>query len=268
MDRTTSVEDYFLKSKNVVYSILVALPLFLTYEILALVLQKIYQVPTRNGVELMLKNYLMKEITFFPFLVFIVLGSLTVWCGVYIKQHKIKLNPNYFFLILIESFFWSYIAIKTISSKLSEFVISNANLVGLNIQASSQTTLITGIDLEGISYTIEDIMLCTGAGLYEELFFRLMLISAIMLCINKFGKTLMQGRMKIASIIIIASISGIIFSLGHYYFFGNEEFEIATFIFRSVAGVILSSIYLLRGFGIAAWSHFLYDILTCYGFYS
>ena len=32
------------------------------------------------------------------------------------------------------------------------------------------------------------------------------------------------------------------------------------FTFRAVAGLLLSGLYVARGFGIAAWTHALYDV--------
>jgi hypothetical protein len=35
-------------------------------------------------------------------------------------------------------------------------------------------------------------------------------------------------------------------------------------VFRAIAGVFFSGLYLLRGFGITAWTHALYDVLLLF----
>jgi hypothetical protein len=38
-----------------------------------------------------------------------------------------------------------------------------------------------------------------------------------------------------------------------------------SFVFRLVAGLLFSTMYLLRGFGITAWTHALYDVMVILG---
>ena len=40
----------------------------------------------------------------------------------------------------------------------------------------------------------------------------------------------------------------------------GDHLELASFAFRAIAGVLFSGLYLLRGFGITAWTHALYDV--------
>ena len=51
-----------------------------------------------------------------------------------------------------------------------------------------------------------------------------------------------------------------IFSAFHYIGPLGDTLEVGSFVFRMVAGVLLSGLFLLRGFGIAAWTHALYDV--------
>jgi hypothetical protein len=40
----------------------------------------------------------------------------------------------------------------------------------------------------------------------------------------------------------------------------GDTLTLASFTFRAIAGLLLSGLYVARGFGIAAWSHALYDV--------
>jgi hypothetical protein len=40
----------------------------------------------------------------------------------------------------------------------------------------------------------------------------------------------------------------------------GDRLEVGSFVFRTVAGLAFSGLYVTRGFGITAWTHALYDI--------
>ena len=100
------------------------------------------------------------------------------------------------------------------------------------------------------------LMLSLGAGLYEELFFRVVLVSGLAaLCRVVFG----FGRGASAAVAVI--VSAILFSLFHYIPPYGDPFQLASFTFRLLSGLAFSALYVLRGFGITAWTHALYDAL-------
>ena len=108
-----------------------------------------------------------------------------------------------------------------------------------------------------------DIVSGIGAGIYEELIFRLVLICLLMLILQdvlKFPKT--------HSIVISVLVSAALFSIHHNFFPLNgtiemgEAFSPTKFIFRAMAGVYFAIIFALRGFGVAAGTHAFYDIIA------
>ena len=65
---------------------------------------------------------------------------------------------------------------------------------------------------------------------------------------------------------ILATVVGaLIFSAFHYVGAFGDPFELGSFTFRTIAGVIFSGLYLTRGFGITAWTHALYDVFLTLG---
>ncbi len=55
------------------------------------------------------------------------------------------------------------------------------------------------------------------------------------------------------------TVSGAVFS-GMHFLSPVESAELGVFVFRLVAGMALGIIFLVRGFGVAAWTHALYDV--------
>lgn len=95
-----------------------------------------------------------------------------------------------------------------------------------------------------------------GAGLYEEVLFRLLLLPAVAWLLGRLG----SGPIAAAAWAIL--ITSTLFSLAHYVGPLGDTFELYSFSFRLAAGVFFSIVFLLRGFGIAAGTHAFYDLLV------
>lgn len=98
------------------------------------------------------------------------------------------------------------------------------------------------------------IVLSVGAGVYEELVFRLIAFSGInLLLVDLWG--MKKGW---AGLLMVLSTS-LLFS--HYHYWDGEPFQWQTFAFRALGGCYFGIIFLCRGFGITAGSHAGYDVL-------
>lgn len=97
-----------------------------------------------------------------------------------------------------------------------------------------------------------------GAGLYEELLFRLVLLSAVGMLFR------MAGGGDRASLIVAIVVTSLIFSAAHYQLFTShgDVFHWNTFVFRFFAGVFFSLLFVLRGFGVTSGAHAAYDIFA------
>jgi len=105
----------------------------------------------------------------------------------------------------------------------------------------------------GVPKWLSDLLLSVGAGIYEELLFRLILISILSI--------LLMDVLRISegpAIFTIVMASAVIFSLYHYL--GDETFKLHNFVFRTMAGGYLAGVFILRGFGITVGCHALYDV--------
>jgi membrane protease YdiL (CAAX protease family) len=96
-----------------------------------------------------------------------------------------------------------------------------------------------------------------GAGIYEELLFRLILLSLLAWAFRHAGAT------PRISMVVAVALSSLLFAAAHHVGpYGEWPIVWSHFVFRSVAGVFFSLVYIYRGFGIAAGSHAAYDILA------
>ncbi|MHC4172995.1 MAG: CPBP family intramembrane glutamic endopeptidase [Planctomycetota bacterium] len=102
-----------------------------------------------------------------------------------------------------------------------------------------------------------------GAGIYEELVFRLILICLLMLL---FQDVLRFTHKK--SIILSVLISAALFSAHHHVVFLDGQlgrtavFNWTEFGFRTIAGIYFAVLFAIRGFGITAGTHAFYDIIA------
>jgi hypothetical protein len=79
------------------------------------------------------------------------------------------------------------------------------------------------------------------------------------------GARIVLGFGKRASGISAAVLGAVIFSAFHYIGPYGDAFQLQSFVFRMLSGLAFSALYLLRGFGITAWTHALYDAFLLLG---
>lgn len=98
-----------------------------------------------------------------------------------------------------------------------------------------------------------------GAGFYEEVVFRVGLfglgLRALRLLVPPETAT---GRALLAPAWAIAT--ALLFSAWHYIGALGDPFELRSFVFRWVCGVVFVIIYAFRGFAPVVWTHALYDV--------
>jgi hypothetical protein len=226
---------------------LFALPLLLLYEGLAAALAGTPGAAgVRNAADVVLKTPFVffsgtrGSLAFFATIVaifiFVVARDLT--------KSRDRLRPRLFALMLGESAMLALllgVVVGTITSQL---------LGGLGALAAQDTA--TSLDRMSAGTRL---MLSLGAGLYEELLFRVLLVGGLALALRW-----LTGATRLLTGIIAAVAGALIFSAFHYVGEYGEPWQLASFTYRAIAGLVFSGMYLLRGFGITAWTHALYDV--------
>lgn len=130
-------------------------------------------------------------------------------------------------------------------------------LTGLVLSGIAAGTPTPDLTLQGVGRMglATQLMVSLGAGIYEELLFRVILVGALAWA---GGRVL--GWNATAAGLLATLVGAIIFSAFHYIGPYGDHWTLASFTFRTIAGVLFSGLYLLRGFGITAWGHALYDV--------
>jgi membrane protease YdiL (CAAX protease family) len=95
-----------------------------------------------------------------------------------------------------------------------------------------------------------------GAGIYEEVLFRLVLFSALLWLLRSAD---VPGLLAF----LLAAVTGAaVFSYAHHLGPFGEPYNGYVFLFRTLAGLYFTLIFQTRGFGIAVGAHALYDVLV------
>ena len=98
-----------------------------------------------------------------------------------------------------------------------------------------------------------------GAGFYEELAFRVILFGGGLKLIGAVYPATSRTR-KVAVVGVWALITASIFSGWHYFGALGDAFDLQSFVFRAVCGLVFVCIYAFRGFAPVAWTHCIYDM--------
>lgn len=96
-----------------------------------------------------------------------------------------------------------------------------------------------------------------GAGIFEELVFRLVLLSMLLWLGLRAARAF--GLPRVVGGGAAVMITALVFAGFHHWPTG-EPFTADAFLFRTMAGVLLGVIMLLRGYGVVVYTHAMYDV--------
>lgn len=95
-----------------------------------------------------------------------------------------------------------------------------------------------------------------GAGVYEEVLFRLGLFSGLVLLIR------CAFIPKLLAVGLAAVLGSLAFAAAHHIGPAGEPITAPVFLFRTAAGVVFTAVYATRGLGVAVGAHAGYNILV------
>lgn len=222
------------------YAVLFALPLLLAYEALV-AMQGASGGTVRNGAEALFTGAFTAVAGARGPLVF---GGLLLGIGGWLawRDRRGALRPAWFAGMAAESVGWA-VATAVVVGQLTAQLLGRAGLLAAGAGP-----------LEELS-ALDRLTVSLGAGLYEELLFRVVLVGGL-----AWGARAAFGMRDGAAKGVAVAVSALVFSAFHYIGPGGDVFTLASFTFRAIAGVWFSLLFVLRGFGIAAWTHALYDV--------
>jgi len=225
---------YYIYSKNIITSALFISPLFVLYEFIAYFKFQNSNFVIRNTADIIFRDFI-RLFTENVILIQSILILLFFIFYIYLnKEHsKYAFKLKYMPLMYIEGFIYGMILIYFLNgfyifSKLSILLYEDYIL---------------------------SFYLCLGAGIWEEILFRFILINVIIYCLSFYFKQ------KLLPLVVAIVVSSVVFSLFHYIGSFADSFTLYSFIIRYLGGVYLSIVYYYRGLGIAMFSHFIYDFI-------
>jgi membrane protease YdiL (CAAX protease family) len=105
---------------------------------------------------------------------------------------------------------------------------------------------------------VQNLLGALGAGIFEELVFRLLLMSALFYLWARATKAFALPRWLAAVLAVL--LSAVLFS-GFHHLWG-ERFVASVFLFRAMAGVLLGVIFWSRGYGVVVYTPAMYDVYS------
>lgn len=228
-----AADTYWSISRTPLTSLVFSLPLVLAYEGGVLLLGR---GSPRNGADVWLRT-LLDHLGFGQYFLLPLLTILGLLSWHYVEHDRWR---------------WSTAVLIAMAG---ECVLWATALIGIGqIQGGFWPTAMAG----GEGFFARLIAYC-GAGLYEEVLFRLLLLPAIVWILATLGAS--RGVAVVWAVVL----SSVLFSGAHYVGPLGDTFDPYSFTFRFLAGVFFAWLFCVRGFGIAAGTHAAYDMLVGLG---
>jgi hypothetical protein len=223
------------------YSLLFALPLLVFYQVLAVLLTHGTR-SVRNGADVILQSLFVAIAgSWGPLLFMVCLIGAGLWIVVRdLRAHGARLRVAVFAGMLVESI---------LLALLFGFLVGGVTSGVLGLLQT--LALAPARELDWWTR----LMVSLGAGIYEELLFRVLLVGALAAAARA-----LLGWRPVPAGVAATLLGAAIFSAFHYIGPYGDRLQLYSFVFRMVAGLFFSALYLARGFGITAWTHALYDV--------
>jgi hypothetical protein len=230
----SAVRVYVEETREMGLSLLLVLPLLLAYEIAMLLLDA----PARNGAELAVSQLLARLP---PQSVVVFRRGMTVLLMV-LALVLIQRHPPHVARA-------RYVLLEAVLLALALGPAVGWLVGGIGLSAPS--ALAGPRDAAWLPF-----LLSVGAGLWEELVFRLALLGGLTLLLTR-----AMGAAPAVAIAVSVLISALAFALYHHLGASGEPLTASRFLFRSIAGTILGLLFVFRGLAVVVYMHVFYDLL-------
>jgi membrane protease YdiL (CAAX protease family) len=230
-------ERYWVESRQPLASLIFIAPLLVIYEAGVLVLGR-YAV--RNGADTWLRQMLDQ----LGFGQYFLLPALAIF--ILLSWHHLTRHP------------WQ-VSSRVLYGMVGECVLLSLFLrLVLELQSLLRETVASGVRLEitGALGTLSTMTAYLGAGIYEELLFRLLLLPLLAWLLRRL--TLGPTASLVGAMLLTSLLFAVAHNVGPY----GETFVGFNFLFRLVAGMFFAVLFVYRGFGITVGAHAGYDILV------
>lgn len=234
--------DYLKSTRHPFTAVLFVLPLLLFYEIMVVVLGGglAGSNELRNGADAWVRSQLVvNDVSLawgLPVMVLAVLVTLTIW--------KWKERPA-----------------RPITAAFGTFLESAVFAAGLWALSRNFLPLLDriGLPTQDVGFqplATSQVVRFVGAGIYEEVLFRLGLYGLLAMVIR------LAFVPKVVAVPVAAAAAALAFAAAHHLGPAGEPMSTPVFLFRTAAGLIFTLLFTARGLGVAVGSHAGYNILV------
>jgi len=230
--------SYWEQAKCPLVCLVFLTPLLVIYEVGVLLFSESSQTVVRNGADHWMRMGLQSiGLNAQHALPFLIVFGLVGWH--FVGRYPCKISTDTLLGMVSESLLFAFCLVV-----LGQ--LQNVAFRELNISPD----LMIGQD------ALPRILAFVGAGVYEEVMFRLCLLPML------FGIfRVLAMPIKWAAVLSVLSTS-LIFSLAHYVGSSAETLTLFSFTFRSLAGLFFAGLFYFRGFGITVGCHAAYDVIV------
>lgn len=238
---TEDINEYWTDARRPLSCLLFLAPLIATYEAGVLMLADREPDQIRNGADYWMRSVLsvagLGQVLLLPVLV---VGILLTWH--ILRHHPWKIRVETQIGMLAESLLLAVALVAV--GQLHHLLFLQLEPPG----AHPNLLVIQGQLTRVVSFI--------GAGVYEEVMFRLLLVPAAFMAFRT-----LEFPHRWAAIMAAVS-SSFVFALAHHVGPNADVFNLFAFTFRAAAGMFFATVFFLRGFGITVGCHAAYDLLV------
>ena len=238
---TGVVGRYLTDSRNPLNTVLLLLPIFLIYSAGLLMTGGV-----RNGVDLV--SDLVRGWVFRgddqSYLLFNLTGMVVVVLVAFVLREQGQFRPGIYLVVLAEGTLYGLLLGSLVPRVLGLLPVAPPRMA-LAAGASGPVGLFDGV------------ILSLGAGLWEELVFRWLLLGGMVRLLTRALK-----RPAVTAWVVGVLVSSVLFSALHYVGSLGDSFTLYSFLFRFLSGGIFSLIFGLRGLAVVVYTHAVYDIMV------
>lgn len=232
-----SLRKYFAPT-NLLTSIILVFPLFLIYQVAVPFLPN-----AGNGADLVTPRVfaLLKYSLSLYLLVNLGLALLFSLVVLLLRRRQ-QFDSSLFFPVLLES------AIYALT--MGSLIIHVMVFIGIN-PSLALAAAVQPLE-QGLATRL---VISIGAGVHEELVFRLIMLSAAIWLLGLF--TARRWLVVLLAFVFTA----LVFSAAHHVV-GGEPWRIGAFVYRFFCGLLFAALFRWRGFAVAVYTHAFYDIFV------
>lgn len=228
------MNSYYRRSKSLANSFLFILPLLILYEV-GIAMQG---AGIKNAADVIVKT----PLALFGKSGSLIFNSLVIiflFTSVFYIEKKYRFRSLIFIPMVLESMVYALVMGYALG-----FIVYQILFPAVLVRPFSTSTWM-------------GIILSVGAGVYEEIVFRLLLLSVLYYLLV----TLLKISKPVSAITSIV-LGALLFTGMHYMGTLGDTFTYTNFSFRLLAGIFLSAVFMFRGLGIAVYTHAIYDVLS------